>query len=215
MLRPHKIQNEDRISLIAKKGTNNSITTLGFRTITTFPFIFGRRPTMQKDEPADARSPISLKTPLASFDLLEESPHLIEHPLFGLGGRLENKYAGYIPVNASGQRIDYSPSISGDMECLYYARTRKQKVCYEFQLKDYCKRGRECKYDHKKLKKGALFVLLRELRERPCEFGPSCRSLNCIRGHHCSKGNCKRGSGCPFAPLHKVDLNIAGLDKPA
>ncbi|KAH7068709.1 hypothetical protein FB567DRAFT_541033 [Paraphoma chrysanthemicola] len=110
---------------------------------------------------------------------------------------------GYVPVNASGERIDIHPVTKPDQTCfneydLHRLRHDERSPCSNFHIGDGCDE-KECEYDHSRLSEKARNAVRFFCYKKPCADGSSCRRVGCFFGHGCLRTTCDRNK-CKYAP---------------
>jgi hypothetical protein len=116
---------------------------------------------------------------------------------------------GRIPVNAKGQRLDYStqkPSTS-DWQDYMWRIGKDFKPCRSFHLANGCRFGDDCCYDHSCISPQTLEVFRYTVKRIPCSRGSHCPLVDCIYGHVCQEANCI--TSCSMRKFHSVDLVFA------
>ncbi|KAF2849894.1 hypothetical protein T440DRAFT_451600 [Plenodomus tracheiphilus IPT5] len=114
---------------------------------------------------------------------------------------------GFIPINASNQRLDAYIRPPTDQEfSIYNARFHQRKPCNTFHLQQSCTNF-DCAYDHSALEPQSRHVLSYVLRCTACPRKGECRVEDCFYGHVCQKEGC---SG-QMKGLHDVDPRVAGM----
>ncbi|KAF2001912.1 hypothetical protein P154DRAFT_489398 [Amniculicola lignicola CBS 123094] len=144
------------------------------------------------------------------------SPHVIKHgttmdPSSPSSSLLTSAVSGFIPLNASNQRLDtYLRAPTSTEWDAYTTRFKQRKPCNMYHLQNACA-ACMCPYDHSPLEPEIKKTLEFVVRKVPCQRGSACRDGACVFGHVCLKKGCEgqNGSGCRMKKkMHGVDMNV-------
>ncbi|KAF2836674.1 hypothetical protein M501DRAFT_1018561 [Patellaria atrata CBS 101060] len=130
-------------------------------------------------------------------------------PSAGLSGPPSER-EGLIPVNKDGHRLDtFLPPASKNGRDTYYARTRRQKPCYDRVVAGKCAVS-GCKLDHNSVGRDVILFMKHIRREKVCPFYGNCRSPSCGFAHVCpNAGKCTDCRwGQQWKNIHKIDKKV-------
>lgn len=135
----------------------------------------------------------------------------------GRGNLPTNGPPDRIPVNKSGERIDFfiRPPTREEWEA-YESRSQAKKLCNEFHMKNCCTDA-GCEFDHTALDAAALHCLKFILKSYPCVDGRECRRLDRPNGHVCQncKGKYDDRTTCRMPKaVQRIDWKVTNWVKP-
>lgn len=119
--------------------------------------------------------------------------------------RKKNIPAHHIAVNGNGFRLDaYIPKVSAAAMNLLHERSKKRRICNDWQLAGICERGNDCQYDHTPLDETVKTAAELRARSLRCKKGGACRNVICTKGHICQVLDCRYYGGSTYCQLHDI-----------